>query len=159
MSIHGDHEQIYRCGSLHDHDTASDARLCDQDYEARQIGNPSSLEFQTLEFRTYANDRERCLATAMKYVTRDRTAAHGNPESNCENIAAYWNAHLQARYGAQGPSVQLDAVDVAAMMAGMKLARLSFNPAHEDSWIDLAGYAACGMEIALKRVDSPEVLP
>jgi len=44
----------------------------------------------------------------------------------------------------------LVASDVALMMAAMKLARLRFNPTHEDSWVDLAGYAACGMDVAFK---------
>jgi hypothetical protein len=32
------------------------------------------------------------------------------------------------------------------MMAGVKLARLSATPDHQDSWVDLAGYAATGSE-------------
>ena len=35
---------------------------------------------------------------------------------------------------------------VAMMMAGVKLARLSATPDHQDSWVDLAGYAATGSE-------------
>jgi len=45
---------------------------------------------------------------------------------------------------------QFKPVDVAAMMALMKLGRIAGNPAHMDSWIDLAGYSACGGEIAGK---------
>jgi hypothetical protein len=37
------------------------------------------------------------------------------------------------------------------MNALIKVARLSTNPTHKDSWIDLAGYAACGAGIALKN--------
>ena len=32
------------------------------------------------------------------------------------------------------------------MMALMKIARLQNMPSHLDSWVDLAGYAACGGE-------------
>lgn len=99
------------------------------------------------------NLRKRCLETALKYTTADRNAAHGDPESNFSNIAAYWNAHLHARYGEVHGTLWLDATDVALMMAGMKAARLSHNPTHEDSWVDLAGYAACGMDIALRHRD------
>lgn len=94
--------------------------------------------------------RQRCLDTAREYILRDRNAAHGSPESNFDNIARYWNAHLRARYGGV---LDLDATDVALMMIGMKAARLSHNPRHEDSWIDTAGYAACGMEVALSQLD------
>ena len=38
--------------------------------------------------------------------------------------------------------------DVAAMMALLKIARLMSNPEHVDSWIDGAGYLACGGEVA-----------
>lgn len=121
-------------------------------YDLCWTGDPQPSEPD----RSYANDRERCLATAMEYTQKDRNAAHGNPENNFENIARYWNAHLQARYSFRP---FLDATDVALMMAAMKMARLSFNPTHEDSWIDLAGYAACGMEISLNGVDKPDPLP
>lgn len=96
------------------------------------------------------NLRKKCLETALQYTNQDRNAAHGDPEDNFSNIAAFWNAHLQTRY----PSVVwpiLDATDVALMMAGMKAARLAFNPTHEDSWVDLAGYAACGMDVAMRH--------
>lgn len=97
------------------------------------------------------NLRKRCLETALKYTSEDRNAAHGDPEDNFRNIAAFWNAHLATRYGPDLP--QLDATDVALMMAGMKAARLAFNSTHEDSWIDLAGYAACGMDVALRHAE------
>jgi hypothetical protein len=37
---------------------------------------------------------------------------------------------------------------VALMMAWLKIVRASGNPGHEDSFVDLAGYAACGAELA-----------
>lgn len=38
-------------------------------------------------------------------------------------------------------------------MGLLKIARISENPQHMDSWCDLAGYAACGGEIALKDAE------
>jgi hypothetical protein len=38
--------------------------------------------------------------------------------------------------------------DVAVMLALLKVARIKQNPNHTDNWIDIAGYAACGGEIA-----------
>jgi hypothetical protein len=34
------------------------------------------------------------------------------------------------------------------MLGLLKIARLRANPTHRDSWVDLAGYAACGYEVA-----------
>jgi hypothetical protein len=38
--------------------------------------------------------------------------------------------------------------DVAAMMAMLKLSRIRWSPGKRDSWVDLAGYAACGWDCA-----------
>jgi hypothetical protein len=110
----------------------------------------------SIHFQEPVNLRKKCLETALKYTNQDRNAAHGDPEDNFRNIAAFWNAHLQTRYPDHMHSdhhgtLDLDATDVALMMAGMKAARLAFNPTHEDSWIDMAGYAACGMDVALRH--------
>jgi hypothetical protein len=82
------------------------------------------------------------LSAAGKAVA-DRGINYGQPEDNFARIARRWNAHLQN----VGRS-QLTATDVAIMMADVKLARLENDPTHADSWIDLAGYAACGSECA-----------
>ena len=44
--------------------------------------------------------------------------------------------------------VDFTATDVAMMMALLKIARIRGGNATEDSFVDLAGYAACGGEIA-----------
>jgi hypothetical protein len=46
---------------------------------------------------------------------------------------------------------------IAQLMAALKLSRLSWSPAKEDSWTDLAGYAACGAECALWDSNPAEV--
>ena len=40
----------------------------------------------------------------------------------------------------------IDAKDVAMMMVLLKIARIAAGGGKADSWIDLAGYAACGAE-------------
>lgn len=87
------------------------------------------------------------LDTAKHYVLKDRNATHGDPEDNFGRIAELWAAYKR---------VPFNAIDVAAMMALMKVARIAQSPEHRDSWIDLAGYAACGAGIAL--LTSPEVV-
>lgn len=43
---------------------------------------------------------------------------------------------------------QFTAPDVAGCMIALKLARLSTSTSKADTWIDIAGYAALGAEIA-----------
>lgn len=74
-----------------------------------------------------------------------RGKSYGRPEDNFERIARLWATHLANRYGV---SIVIDAQDVAMMMILMKVARLENDPSHHDSWVDVAGYAACGGELA-----------
>lgn len=83
--------------------------------------------------------RSEILTAAAHAVNVDRAATHGDAERNFGLIAAYWSAHLD---------VSVSAIDVAVMMALLKLARIKSSPEHADHWIDIAGYAACGGEIA-----------
>jgi hypothetical protein len=80
------------------------------------------------------------LATASKYVTKDRAMTHGDAEDNFRRIADLWNAYLGMD--------DITSIDVAVMLALLKVARIRSNPTHADNWIDIAGYAACGGEIA-----------
>jgi hypothetical protein len=80
------------------------------------------------------------LATASEYVTKDRAATHGDAEDNFLRTAELWNAYLGVD--------NISATDVAVMLALLKVARIKQNPNHTDNWIDIAGYAACGGEIA-----------
>jgi len=93
------------------------------------------------------------LEAAIQTVA-DRGVPYGGVEDNFNRIARLWNAHLVNRYsddrGEFDALPTLDASDVAMMMALMKIARLEADPSHADSWIDVAGYAACGGEIGAK---------
>jgi hypothetical protein len=80
------------------------------------------------------------LATASEYVTTDRAATHGDAEDNFRRIAELWKAYLGVD--------DITTIDVAVMLALLKVARIRSNPTHADNWIDIAGYAACGGEIA-----------
>ena len=84
-------------------------------------------------------NRAEILAAASHAVTVDRDATHGNPEDTFASIANLWSSYLGEDIGC---------ADVAAMMILLKLARMKGNPSYADNWIDIAGYAACGGEIA-----------
>lgn len=92
-------------------------------------------------------NRKECLETALDIVMKDRQNDYGTPESNFATIAAYWTTYLNSR-GVEG---SVTGFDVAAMMALLKIARVASSPAKEDNWVDLAGYAANGAEIAPKK--------
>lgn len=92
--------------------------------------------------------RKEILAAAEKCVCGDREQDYGIPENSFRLIAEFWHTYLSAKCVAAGVHVQLEPEDVAAMMALLKIARVSVNPEHVDSWIDGAGYMACGGELA-----------
>ena len=98
--------------------------------------------------------RKNILTDAIGCVCNDREVQYGDPEDNFYRIAKLWNAYL-------GDNV-VDEVDVAMMMALLKVARAKTGRNKADNFVDLAGYAACAGEIALKglREDShnPELL-
>lgn len=86
-------------------------------------------------------NRPDTLDMAKQYVTADRQADHGKPEDTFKRIAYLWNSYL-------GGNVGIQDYDVAAMLALLKIARIRANHLHEDNWVDLAGYASCGAELA-----------
>jgi hypothetical protein len=92
-------------------------------------------------------DRKETLNAAYEAVN-DRPNAYGPPEDNFARIAALWTAHSNNIGGPFGWA--FDATDVAIMLALVKIARLEESPRHTDSWVDLAGYAACGAEVSTK---------
>jgi hypothetical protein len=71
-------------------------------------------------------------------VNGEREQQYNSPERSFEKIASLWGAYL---------GVEISAVDVASMMALLKIARVKTGSGKADNWIDLAGYAACGGEI------------
>ena len=90
-------------------------------------------------------NRQEILEAATKCVCGEREQDYGSPEDNFNRIATYWSTHL---------GMEITAEDVAVMMALLKIARIGTGRATEDSFVDLAGYAACGCEIATRDTAS-----
>jgi predicted cobalt transporter CbtA len=84
-------------------------------------------------------NREETLQAAASAVMGERDTQYGNPEDNFNNIAMMWSNYT---------GNDLNAYDVAMMMALLKIVRAKGNASHEDNMVDLAGYAACANEIA-----------
>lgn len=89
--------------------------------------------------------RAEILHAAEKCVCGQREQDYGTPEDNFKTIAELWEAYLN-KACTKGVNVRVEAKDVAVMMALLKIARIAAGGGKADSWIDLAGYAACGAE-------------
>lgn len=83
--------------------------------------------------------RTKALDTAKKLISKDRDSSYGPALESLCRIAARWSITL---------GVPVRPHEVAMCMIDIKMARLNHSPAHEDSWIDVAGYAALGVEMA-----------
>lgn len=82
--------------------------------------------------------RAEVLDNAKTCVCGQRTTDYGNPENNFSFIAKLWTVYK---------GVDISSADVAMMMALLKIARIATGTATDDSFVDLAGYAACGAEL------------
>lgn len=80
--------------------------------------------------------KQQLLETALATVT-NRGSDYGDAYINHKRIAEMWTVIL---------GIEVKAHQVVMAMAAVKLARLVETPDHQDSWIDLAGYAATGSE-------------
>lgn len=93
--------------------------------------------------------RKECIDAAAKAVLHDRAQEYGDGPEDCfQLIASLWSSYL---------GHPVSSCDVAAMMALLKIARVKYNPRHADSWVDIAGYAACGAECAAGMYGSERV--
>jgi hypothetical protein len=86
--------------------------------------------------------RAETLDKAKQCVCGQRVNEYGSPEDNFQLIANLWSAYKNTEF---------TAIDVAMMMALLKIARIKTGTATEDSFVDLAGYAACGADINNKK--------
>lgn len=75
------------------------------------------------------------LDEAATAVEGDRDLQYGPPRTDFQRTATMWSAYL---------GVPIEPQDVGAMMALLKVSRIRQTPDKRDSWVDLAGYAACG---------------
>ena len=82
-------------------------------------------------------NKEELLKAALDAVTV-RGSAYGDAYTNHKRIADFWSLILETE-------VRPD--QVAPMMIGVKLARLIETPDHQDSYVDIAGYAATGSQV------------
>lgn len=97
--------------------------------------------------------RAHVLRDAEVAVTQNRNVEYGDAEDNFRNIADLWNAYFLGRFFISG---RMAPHDVAILMILVKVARLIQTPTSRDSWVDIAGYAACGAQVAQAGVECQE---
>lgn len=82
--------------------------------------------------------RSEILNAAMKATNGDRDKKHGRPEDSFAMIGQLWEAYTGRMFSN---------VDVAIMLGLLKVARIKTGTGGMDSFVDLAGYAACAGEL------------
>ena len=88
------------------------------------------------------------LDEAKQTITGERQDQYGAPEDSFPRIAAYWMIYL---------GTFVSPLDVAHLMALMKLARAQGQGFRRDNYVDLAGYAAIAADrLAPKAAPEPE---
>lgn len=91
--------------------------------------------------------REEILNKALEAVNGTRRENYGSVEDSFAAIAAYWSTYLNKNVLPK---------DVANMMILMKVARVTGVPGNADTYVDIAGYAACGGEIGYGNPECEE---
>lgn len=134
-------EENKRCNNVNEEIGSHAIDLQDENlelkYQLKDIQTTKEVVEQKL------STREGILDQAKKCVCGQREQDYGTPESNFQLIADLWNDYLKKEQS----SIVVDAKDVSMMMALLKIARIKNGGGSGDSFVDLAGYAACGGEI------------
>ena len=97
--------------------------------------------------------RSEILEAARRCVCGEREQDYGTPENNFETIGLLWGVYLRAahpEFAKVMPINGITAKDAGTMLALLKVARIATGSS-PDSFIDLAGYAACAGEIVTER--------
>jgi len=102
-------------------------------------------------------DRKTVLQMAEKCVCTDRNQQYGEPEDNFDGIAEFWTTYIKNRCVGTGASVEVTSGDVSNMMMLFKIARaMTATEQKADTYIDIAGYAACAAEILTPNTKEKE---
>lgn len=71
-------------------------------------------------------------------VVEQRRQSYSEPRRLFERVALRWSQHL---------GTEVSAAQVGLCLADLKLARLTIDPGHLDSLVDVAGYVVCVREV------------
>jgi hypothetical protein len=76
----------------------------------------------------------------IEHILAERQEQYGDATENFTKIGLMWSLILDKK-------IVIEPEQVAQMMIALKLVRLSANSEHEDSWLDIEGYAKHGLAI------------
>jgi hypothetical protein len=97
--------------------------------------------------------RGSALLEARDLITGDRNNQYGPPTQDFARTADLLNALGYRRVDAGDVVHDIAASDVALIIAQVKVSRIIHTRHKRDSWVDLAGYAACGYECAVEEAE------
>ncbi|MEG9884159.1 MAG: DUF6378 domain-containing protein [Hyphomicrobiales bacterium] len=80
------------------------------------------------------------ILSAARTVIAERGQVYGDASRAFEQVARRWSVTL---------GVEVTAEQAVLCMLDLKLARLAHDPAHKDSMVDVAGYAALLADLAV----------
>lgn len=93
-------------------------------------------------------NRSDVLNRADEVVNGERQDQYGNPEDNFSVIAEFFETYIKNKCVFQDEdgslNCEIGARDIANLMILFKVGRLTTGAGSEDTYIDIAGYAACG---------------
>ena len=101
---------------------------------------------QPLPTRDLPN-RSEILRRADEAVSKARNTSYGEPQDDFACTSELWDSYITRITQVRGLPL-LRPSDISAMMILLKISRLAHSPGEMDHWVDIAGYAAIGAEIA-----------
>lgn len=91
--------------------------------------------------------RSEVLEKANEAVSQARNTSYGEPQDDLGCTAELWDSYITRITQVRGlPDIRPS--DISAMMILLKISRLAHSPGEMDHWVDIAGYAAIGAEVA-----------
>ena len=128
-------------------------RLCSDWVNANPHEAARLMGYEVIEDEEQKTDKDKptrasILEEAKRCVCGQREQDYGKAEDNFSLIASLWEPYIRTRCVSDGADVSIMPEDVAMLMVLLKIARICSGTGTQDSFVDLAGYAACGGEIA-----------
>jgi hypothetical protein len=128
--------------------------FCDKGLEACRDVNPNYEEVPVpVNNDRVASPRASALDEAANLITGDRNNQYGPPTQDFKRTADLLNALGYRRVDANDEVHDIVPSDTALIIAQVKVSRLMHSRGKRDSWVDLAGYAACGYECAVEEAN------
>lgn len=92
-------------------------------------------------------NRSEILQRANEAVSKSRNTSYGEPQDDFACTSELWDSYITRITQVRGlPGIRPS--DISAMMILLKISRLAHSPGEMDHWVDIAGYAAIGAELA-----------